>query len=185
MNVCAWLYLKFQHCCVQDTILVIPPYPYWFEEVNNNVPLKDCWYACPQLLFTCYLCPKGGRPPKNQTYSCSPDDLCYHLVFFSTFEELKLPISWLMESAGVTKSYEPFPTSCLYVAPAANMVGRVPLIPLFLTGNLTPTIPHKYRQHKRSGFPAGQGCKHCNPKSPQFGLCPVYQKLGTITIKHY
>ena len=46
-------------------------------------------------------------------------------------------------------------TSCLYVAPAANMVGRVPLIPLFLAGNSTPTIPHKYSKHKSSGFPAG------------------------------
>jgi hypothetical protein len=117
---------------VQDTILVIPPYPYCIEEVNNDIPLKDCWYARQQLLFTCYLRPKGGRSPKNQTYSCCPDELRYHLVFFSTFEELKLLISRLMESAGVTKLYEPFPTPCLYVAPAANMVGRVPLIPLFL-----------------------------------------------------
>ena len=60
-----------------------------------------------------------------------------------------------MEHAGVTKLYEPFPTPCLYVAPAANMVGRVPLIPLFLAGNSTPTIPHQYSQHKRSGFPVG------------------------------
>jgi hypothetical protein len=35
------------------------------------------------------------------------------------------------------------------------MVGRIPLIPLFLAGNSTPTIPHKYNQHKRSGFPVG------------------------------
>ena len=35
------------------------------------------------------------------------------------------------------------------------MVGRVPLIPLFLAGNTTPTIPHKYSQHQRSGFPVG------------------------------
>ena len=34
------------------------------------------------------------------------------------------------------------------------MVGRVPLIPLFLAGNSTPTIPHQYSQHKRS-FPVG------------------------------
>ena len=27
--------------------------------------------------------------------------------------------------------------------------------PLFLAGNSTPTIPHKYNQHKRSGFPVG------------------------------
>ena len=60
-----------------------------------------------------------------------------------------------MERAGVSKLYELFPTPCLYVAPAANMVGRVPLIPLFLAGNSTPTIPHQYSQHKRSGFPVG------------------------------
>ena len=35
------------------------------------------------------------------------------------------------------------------------MVGRVPLIPLFLAGNSTPTIPHKYSKHKSSGFPMG------------------------------
>jgi hypothetical protein len=60
-----------------------------------------------------------------------------------------------MERAGVTKLYEPLPTPCLYVAPAANMVGRVPLIPLIMAGNLTPTIPQQYSQHKRSGFPVG------------------------------
>ena len=37
-----------------------------------------------------------GDPQRMQT----TDDLCYHLVFFSTFEELKLPIRGLMESAG-------------------------------------------------------------------------------------
>jgi hypothetical protein len=41
----------------------------------------------------------------------------------------------------VIKLYEPSPTPCLYVADVQNMVGRVPLIPLFLAGNLTPTIP--------------------------------------------
>ena len=140
---------------MQDTILVVPPYPYCIEEVSQDVPLEDCWYARPQLLFTCYLRPTGGRPPKNASYRCGPDDLRYNLVLFSTFEELKLPISGPMERAGVTKLYEPFPTPCLYVGLAARMVGRVPLIPLFLAGNSTPTIPHQYRQHKRSGFPVG------------------------------
>jgi hypothetical protein len=44
-----------------------------------------------------------------------------------------------MEDAGVIKLYEPSPTPCLYVAMAENMVGRVPLIPLFLEGNSTPS----------------------------------------------
>ena len=97
---CMYLIISYiQRCYVQDTILVIPPYPYCIEEENDDVQLKDCWYACQQLLFTCYL-----RPGK-----------------------------------------------------AANMVGRVPLIPLFLAGDSTPTIPHEYRQHKRSGFPVPVG----------------------------
>ncbi len=35
------------------------------------------------------------------------------------------------------------------------MMGKVPLTPLFLGGNSTSTIPSKYSQHKRSGFPVG------------------------------
>ena len=40
-----------------------------------------------------------------------------------------------------------------YVAKA--MVGRIPLIPCFLDGNATPTIPHKYSKNKSACFPAG------------------------------
>ena len=121
VHICIYLiYLNFQLCCVQDTILVIPPYPYCIEEAFQDVQLEDCWYARLQLLFTCYLRPTGRRPPKNANYRYGPDDRCYHLVFFSTFEELKLPISGPMEHAGVTKLYGPFPTPCLYVAPARS-----------------------------------------------------------------
>ncbi len=55
----------------------------------------------------------------------------------------------------MVKLYEPSPTLCLYVAPAENMVGRVPLKPLFLAGNATPTIPHLYSKRKDSSFPTG------------------------------
>ncbi len=78
--------------------------------------------------FSCHLRPTGGRKPKDGRHKTGPDDLRYYLVFFSTFEELSLPIKGLMEDAGVVKLYEPSPTPCLYVAPAANMVGtgRIP-----------------------------------------------------------
>jgi hypothetical protein len=101
---------------VWDTILVVPPYPSCIEEDRHNVPLEDCWYASSQLFFTCVLRPKDGRLPKNRTYKTCPDDKVYTLVFFSTFEELKLPIKGPMEDAGVIKLYEPSPTLCLYVA---------------------------------------------------------------------
>ncbi len=77
------------------------------------------------------------------------------MVFFSTFEELTLPIKGPMEDAWVIKLYEPSPTQCLCVATAENMVGslRAPLIPLFLAGNSTPMIPHIFSKRKDSGFP--------------------------------
>jgi hypothetical protein len=93
--------------------------------------------------------------PKNRTYKKGPDDIECTLVFFSTFEELTLPFKGPMEDAGVVKLYEPSPTPCLYVAPAQNMVGRVPLIPLFLAGNSTPTIPHMFAKRKDACFPFG------------------------------
>ena len=83
------------------------------------------------------------------------DDLLFQIVFFSTFEELYLPIHGPMEDAEVLKLYDPSPIPCLYVAPAANVLGRVPLIPLFLAGNASRTIPQKFSKHNGSGFPIG------------------------------
>ena len=39
--------------CVQDTIIVVPPYPYSITEEIDDVPFEDRWYARPQLLFQC------------------------------------------------------------------------------------------------------------------------------------
>ena len=98
-----------------------------------------------------------------------------------------------MEEAGVIKLYEPSPAQCLYVAPAENMVGRVPLIPLFLAGNSTPTIPHMFSKRKDSGFPfgcanaaaadgrRGSNVYEVNPWLWQFGRGKP--RLGGLTIE--
>jgi hypothetical protein len=142
---------------VQDTVLVVPQYPYCIEEDNHDVDLEDCWTALPQLFFSCHLLPKGGRKLKIRRHKTGPDDVRYYLVFFITSKELTLTVKGPMEDAGVVKIYEPSPTLCLYVALALNMVGRIPLMPCFkfLDGNATPTIPHKYSKNKNSCFPAG------------------------------
>ncbi len=44
--------------------------------------------------------------------------------------------------------------SYLYIL-VDHKVGRGPLILLFLAGNSTPTIPHKFSKHKGSVFPFG------------------------------
>ncbi len=136
-----------------------------------------------------------GRLPKIRTYKPGPDDIVYTLVFFSTFEELKLPIKGPMEDAVVIKLYEPSPTPCLYVADVQNMMDRVPLtsMPLFLAGNSTPTIPDMFSKRKDSGFPygcadaaatdrrRGSNVFEVNPWLWQFGRCKP--RLGGLTIE--
>jgi hypothetical protein len=105
-----------------------------------------------EVLFTCVLRLMDGRLPQNKRFKTGPDDIRYTLAFFSTFEELKLPIKGPMEDAGVVKLYEPSPTPCLYLADVQNMVGTVPLMSLFLAGNSAPTILHMFSKCKDSGF---------------------------------
>ena len=53
---------------------------------------------------------------------------------------------------GVQKLYEPSPTPILYAGLAADVLGRVPLMPLFLLGNSTQTIQYQLRQHRSARF---------------------------------
>ena len=135
-------------------MVIVPPYPFTLQD-PLDVPIGDCWYARPQLFFTCHVRPKHGRQPTRTNYIHCPDDILLELLFFSTFESLDLHMDCPMERAGVQKLYEPTPTPILFVAPCQNVRGRVPLFPLFLNGNVTPTIPFLYRQHQRTKFPHG------------------------------
>ena len=90
---------------------------------------------------------------KTGSHKTGPDDLRYYLVFFSTFEELKLPIHRPMEDAGVIKLYEPSPTPCLYVAKAENMVGRIPLIPCWMAMRLQLSLTSTARTRVHVSLP--------------------------------
>ena len=95
--------------------MILPPYPFSLDD-PSDMSLEDAWHARPQLFFRYLLRPSDGRPPKNQSWTSGPDDIEVCLVFFSTFEELKLPATGPMDRA-TTKLYEPSPTPILYVAP--------------------------------------------------------------------
>ena len=110
----------------QDVVLTVPPYPYVVGE-SSDVPLDQCWV----------------------------DDIQVQLMFYSTLEPMVLPGGGSMEAMGVQKLYEPSPTPILYVGLVADVLGRVPLMPLFLLRNSTPTIPHQLRQHRGARFPHG------------------------------
>ena len=53
------------------------------------------------------------------------------------------------------KYFEPSPVPTLYVGRVEDLLGRVPLIPCFLDGNATSTIPHKYSSRQRDAFECG------------------------------
>ena len=76
--------------------------------------------------FAPWMAGRRLRPPSQDNYTRGPDDFEMHLVFFSTFEELKLPARSPMDDA-TTKLYEPSPTPILFVAPYNNVLGRVAL----------------------------------------------------------
>ena len=85
--------------------------------------------------------PSKRKAPKNPSWTRGPDDIKACLVFFSAFEELKLPATGPIDSA-TTKLYEQSPTPIMYVAPCEFMLSRVPLVPCSLQGNATPGSHH-------------------------------------------
>ncbi len=66
------IYTDVLYSHTQDTVVIVPPYPYCIEEDRHDVALEDCWFARPQLFFKCCLRPKDGRVPKNSTYKAGP-----------------------------------------------------------------------------------------------------------------
>ena len=85
-----------------------------------------------------------------------------------------MPIHGQIEDDEVLNLYEPGPIPCLYMAPVDHMVGRVPLIPLFLAGNSTPTTPHRFNKHKDSGQGFPMGCADSAALDHRLG-CNVYE----------
>jgi hypothetical protein len=98
------------------------------------------WFVRPQLFFHCTLRPIGTAADRVNR---SDEDIPLDLVFFNPFEELRLRTAGIMESKGIHRVYEPSPVPTLYVGRVDDLLGRVPLIPCFLDGNATSTVPHK------------------------------------------
>ncbi len=52
--------------CVQDTIIVVLPYPYSKADDIDDAPFEGCWHARSQLFFKCHHRPTG-RPYGRQS----------------------------------------------------------------------------------------------------------------------
>jgi hypothetical protein len=139
----------------------IPPYPYYIGERGDGYDVAaalfdpDCmWIVRPQLFFHCTLRPIGARTVAGR-WNRSDEDIQLDLVFFSAFEDLCLRTAGTMEANGIKKVYEPSPLPTLYVGRAEDLLSRVPLIPCYLDGNATSTIPHKYNSRQKDSFECG------------------------------
>jgi hypothetical protein len=108
------------------------------------------WYARPQLFFNCTLCPTGAKG-----HSCSHQEVS--LVYFSTFEPINPTPGSVMQRAGVPMLYDLASNPllpCLYICLVTNILGRAPLIPCFVGGNIHPTILHSFKDDQRLGSAA-------------------------------
>jgi hypothetical protein len=68
------------------------------------------------------------------SFNRSDEDIPLDLIFFSPFEELRMRTDGIMESKGTHRVYESSPVPTLYVGRVEDLLGRVPLIPCFLSG---------------------------------------------------
>jgi hypothetical protein len=133
---------------VQDCVCVVAPNPFRIQQLEDFDPIRDLdvtggddvWYARPLLFFTCTVCPTGHM-----------GDTTFHkdvaLVFFNTFEPIILTPESCMQKKGVPMLYERAASQVpsLYVCPVENVLGRVLLIPCYLSGNSVNKIPHCFR----------------------------------------
>ena len=146
-------------CFLQDVIAVIPPYPYYvgdrqgFDVLHEVRDPDSVWFVRPQLFFECSFRPRGASASLRSTRG--PDDITCSLVFFNIFDDLLLRTKGVMEDSGVRRLYEPYPTPSLYVGLVTDILGRAPLMPCFMAGNSTPTIPSCFARHKQSALPFG------------------------------
>ena len=137
----------------------IPPHPHYIgprdEDYDVAAAIADpdsMWIVRPQLFFSCTLRPLTAKVDR---YNNSPDDIPLDLIFFSAFEDLRLPFTGTMESYGIRKLYEPSPVPTLYIGKVEDILGRVPLFPCFLDGSTTSTIPNKYAARQKRDFAFG------------------------------
>ena len=131
-------------------MVVIPPFPFHNapDEFDTKSAFHKAWKVRPFLFFRCKIRPLEA--------SGSDSDIALQLMFFSRFFPCDLTKQHPLQKAGSEMLYDPSPEPHLFVGHIHHALGRVPLMPCFLDGNTTPTIPKSQREQKRTKFPWGQ-----------------------------
>jgi hypothetical protein len=137
-------------------MLVIPPFPYHTspDSFDPKKEWEDAWFACPELFFKCTVRPIGGSDTGSE-------DIDLELMFYRQFPKFSRPLTpgHPLQRAGMEMVYDAFPVPLLYVDYIDRALCRAPLMPVFIGGNETPTIPQSFAKHQRRWFPHGQADK--------------------------
>ena len=83
-------------------------------------------------------------------------DIPLQLMFYSRFLKCNLTPEHPLSKAGHQMVYDPSPQPVVHVGHIGHALCRVPLMPCFLQGNLTPTIPQSYSKDQPRKFKSGQ-----------------------------
>ena len=137
-------------------MLVIPPFPYHTspDTFDTKEEWEDAWFACPELFFKCTVRPIGGCEDGSE-------DFDLELMFYRQFARFRRPLTPYhpLQRAGMEMVYDAFPDPLLYVDHIDRALCRAPLMPVFIGGNETPTIPQSFAGQQRTHFPYGQADK--------------------------
>ncbi len=131
---------------------IIPPFPF-HQNPDSFDPAKEMPEALmvrPQLFFRVKLRPYAVTDESK--------DIPLELMFVSAFEKCDLTPHNPIQQAGMQMYYDPSPVPVLYVGHIKHALCRVSLMPVFLNGNDTPTIPNNREiiQKKTSEYPYGR-----------------------------
>lgn len=162
--VCTMLYHHlhiFLNMRWQDCVCLIAPYPYNPNQADQfdfpgDMDLTGeglLWYARPQLFFRCSVAPTGQLTRRKRHVELS-------LVFFSTFEPISLTPDSVMQQSGIPMLFDSASSSKLpnlYLCRAENVLGRVPLMPCYIDGNSTPTLPYHFRDRDGAAADTSKG----------------------------
>ena len=142
-------------------MLVAPPFPFHLDpdHFDINTQYKEAWKVRPELFFRCKIRPLESDGSKSLN---SQRDIPLQLMFYSKFKECNLTPNHPLQRAGNEMIFEPMPVPILHVDHVRHALCRVPLMPCYLHGNSTPTIPPEIH---RSLYPDGQCDNAARPGS--------------------
>ena len=189
----------------QDCVCLVAPYPYGpstkdqFNVKTDMDLIGDglLWYARPQLFFNCTVAPVGQLARKARHTELS-------LVFFSTFEPIKLTPNSVMQRNGVPMFFDSASSTnlpSLYICRAENVLGRVPLMPCYIGGNSHPTLPHRFGNQagatadssvdrgngtsEAGSMSSTSGCGAMGGRSPESSQLRMLRRCGGCVFKSH